>query len=216
MKLPWRNWYHLMASTFGQWLPGDDRGFRTRHHREHVEGDYKSPPPERKYEARHAHVKKSMKRPTVWLPEAAREKACREIAGALKQYGIEFIDLCVTATHLHLMARFDSSSEVADMEGNPPTGVGGLSWEVLKSAVESAAGWFIDDDDDVNHPAPHALHSPPPRPAGRLAPPVFAPGEARGSGAVSRRIVGQARQGRAGSGSVACDSHRAVHPRTCG
>lgn len=41
---PWNDWYHIMCHTYGTWLPGDPRGFRTRHHREHVEGDYKSPP----------------------------------------------------------------------------------------------------------------------------------------------------------------------------
>ena len=38
-------WFHVTAHTYGAWLAGDARGFRTRHHREHVEGDYKHPPP---------------------------------------------------------------------------------------------------------------------------------------------------------------------------
>jgi hypothetical protein len=42
---PWNHWYHCMGNTFGTWLPGSPKGFRTRHHREHVEGDYKHPPP---------------------------------------------------------------------------------------------------------------------------------------------------------------------------
>jgi hypothetical protein len=33
-----------MGHTYGTWLPGDPKGFRTRHHREHIEGDYKKPP----------------------------------------------------------------------------------------------------------------------------------------------------------------------------
>jgi hypothetical protein len=43
-------WYHIMLTTSGDWLYGDARGFRTRHHREHVEGDYKNPPPPGIYE----------------------------------------------------------------------------------------------------------------------------------------------------------------------
>ena len=39
------SWYHVVLTTYGAWLPGDPRGFRTRHHREHVPGDYKAPPP---------------------------------------------------------------------------------------------------------------------------------------------------------------------------
>lgn len=30
-------WFHCIATTYGAWLYGDSRGFRTRHHREHVE-----------------------------------------------------------------------------------------------------------------------------------------------------------------------------------
>src|SRR3954468_9029001 len=45
-ETPWNNWYHCMGNTYGTWLPGDPRGFRTRLHREHVEGDYRNPPKE--------------------------------------------------------------------------------------------------------------------------------------------------------------------------
>ena len=45
-------WYHIIVTTYGAWLDGDARGFRTRHHREHVEGDYKSPPPRELYAER--------------------------------------------------------------------------------------------------------------------------------------------------------------------
>jgi hypothetical protein len=31
-----RRWYHIIMSTYGSWLYGDARGFRTRHHREHI------------------------------------------------------------------------------------------------------------------------------------------------------------------------------------
>jgi hypothetical protein len=36
-------WYHIIETTYGAWLYGDQRGFRTRHHREHVDGDDKRP-----------------------------------------------------------------------------------------------------------------------------------------------------------------------------
>ena len=39
-----RAWFHIVLTTYGSWLYGDERGFRTRGHREHVEGDYKRPP----------------------------------------------------------------------------------------------------------------------------------------------------------------------------
>ena len=44
MPKPEMIWRHVVISTHGNWLPGDPRGFRTRHHLEHVEGDYRNPP----------------------------------------------------------------------------------------------------------------------------------------------------------------------------
>jgi hypothetical protein len=46
------SWIHFVETVYGAWLYGDARGFRTRHHREHVEGDYKNPPPAGMYDAR--------------------------------------------------------------------------------------------------------------------------------------------------------------------
>src|SRR4029079_6566514 len=42
---PWNAWYHVTNHVCGSWVRGDPRGWRSRHHREHVDGDYKNPPP---------------------------------------------------------------------------------------------------------------------------------------------------------------------------
>ena len=39
MPRPWNNWFHCMTSAYGQWLPGDPKGWRERNHRKHIEGD---------------------------------------------------------------------------------------------------------------------------------------------------------------------------------
>ena len=39
----WNGWYHCTCNTYGTWLRGDPRGWRTRHDRERVEGDYRHP-----------------------------------------------------------------------------------------------------------------------------------------------------------------------------
>jgi len=36
-------WFHIILIAYAEWLNGDRLGFRTHHHREHVEGDYKNP-----------------------------------------------------------------------------------------------------------------------------------------------------------------------------
>jgi len=48
---PWRNWYHCTVGTYASWLPGDPRGWRERDHHEHVDGDYKNPPPPTNFNA---------------------------------------------------------------------------------------------------------------------------------------------------------------------
>jgi hypothetical protein len=43
-------WRHIVCNTKCSWLPGDDRGFRSREHRIHSSGDYKNPPPKNEHE----------------------------------------------------------------------------------------------------------------------------------------------------------------------
>jgi len=95
-----------MANTFGTWLPGDPRGFRTRHHREHVEGDYKSPPPTGKYDQRHEQSKRSLSRPPVTLSKPARQAALTAVVEAFAFHKIEMLCAAVAREHLHLLARF--------------------------------------------------------------------------------------------------------------
>jgi len=66
--LPWRNWYHCMGNTYGTWLPGDPKGFRTRHHDAHVEGDYRFPPPPGYYDALFERSHDLMPRDAVFIP----------------------------------------------------------------------------------------------------------------------------------------------------
>jgi hypothetical protein len=105
--LAWNDWYHCMGNTYGTWLPGDRRGFRTRWHREHVEGDYKNPPPAGKYKKRYERAKKSMKREPVYLTDrSSRMSACTEMIASLRRHNIEVIALSADRVHFHLLARF--------------------------------------------------------------------------------------------------------------
>ena len=99
-------WFHVMANTFGTWLPGDPHGWRSRWHREHVEGDYKNPPKD-SYRKRHEHAKRSMKRDAVVLSEDARGVAVDAIVYALRDvHGLEVLAVSVGGMHLHVLARF--------------------------------------------------------------------------------------------------------------
>ncbi|MEX0654502.1 MAG: hypothetical protein WDZ31_12195 [Phycisphaeraceae bacterium] len=107
MSRAWNNWYHCMGNTYGTWLPGDGRGFRTRHHREHVEGDYKFPPPPGMYDELFERSKRVMKRPAVFFPRELRAEVCRLLADTLRDdYQVEVVELSVGGIHFHLLARF--------------------------------------------------------------------------------------------------------------
>jgi len=108
----WNGWYHCISSTYGAWLPGDPRGFRTRGHREHVEGDYKSPPAAGMYEQRHEAAKGRMKRKAVVLSGEAQRVVVEEVRDSLTRHGAEVIAVSVSATHMHVLARFP-------LEGKP-------------------------------------------------------------------------------------------------
>jgi hypothetical protein len=103
---PWRNWYHCMGNTYGTWLPGDSRGFRARHHREHVEGDYKFPPPPGVYDAWLARSRHLMPRGAVVIPRELRPIVCQALGEAIAFYGVQIVQLSLGGMHWHLLARF--------------------------------------------------------------------------------------------------------------
>ncbi len=112
---PNRRWYHCVLTTYGAWLPGDPRGFRTRHHREHVEGDYKHPPPPGTYDARHQRSEQLQRFPAVTLATAERALLGRECVRQCQTGGIEVIALAVAGQHVHLQFQCDPQQVIATL-----------------------------------------------------------------------------------------------------
>jgi len=102
---PWNDWYHVCGNTYGTWLKGDPRGFRTRKHREHVDGDYRNPPPEEKYTKLHEQSQSQMKRSAVWLAPPAQLLACQIMAESLSRDDCEPIAIAVDSHHFHALVR---------------------------------------------------------------------------------------------------------------
>ncbi len=100
-----RSWHHAILTTYGAWLPGDARGFRTRQHREHIEGDYKSPPPAGKYARRERRSQQLLTQDPVvvaakmWRPigESLQEKIAR--------LGGWVLCLAVSGQHVHMLVK---------------------------------------------------------------------------------------------------------------
>lgn len=128
---PWNDWYHINGNTYGTWLRGDPRGWRARHHREHVEGDYKNPPPPGTYDRLHASSKRLMakaNRVPVRLSTQARRVACQTMVESLLAHGVELVAISVDDHHYHLLARFTKARPLAHVahgcEPPKPTGHG--------------------------------------------------------------------------------------------
>lgn len=115
----WNGWYHINGNTYGTWIRGDDRGWRSRHHREHVEGDYRNPPPIEAYAAQREASRRLMSAP-VRLVFAARRRAVDEIVGSLVHQGIQVIACCVDDHHYHILAKFMLPSTAGKPTGSNP------------------------------------------------------------------------------------------------
>ena len=101
---PW-TWFHVVLTTYGAWLPGDPRGFRTRHHRKHVEGDYVNPPPIGKHAIRLERSRKLIKQTPVRLSPAWRSQVGASLIERLLVLGAPILIVAVSTQHVHVLAK---------------------------------------------------------------------------------------------------------------
>jgi hypothetical protein len=117
-----------MANTYGSWLRGDPRGYRERHHRRHIDGDYRHPPEKGTYKRILRRSQDSMKRDPVRLEREVRKVALRAFVDCLVGDGVVVLVACLGATHLHVLAQF---------KDNPPRQrVGWAKFEATKKVKE--------------------------------------------------------------------------------
>ncbi|HEX5271621.1 MAG TPA: hypothetical protein VFW33_14085 [Gemmataceae bacterium] len=98
-------WSHVIVTVYGAWLDGDLRGFRTRHHREHVEGDYKAPPPPERYAERRRRSEESLKNPPVSLPPAWRSVIGGALVDRFRQLKGFVLVAAMGRQHGHLLVK---------------------------------------------------------------------------------------------------------------
>ncbi|HEX4128490.1 MAG TPA: hypothetical protein VHZ24_00505 [Pirellulales bacterium] len=100
-----RAWYHVILTTYGAWLYGDPRGFRTRHHRERVEGDDKHPPPPGIYARRARRSRELLKQPPVVIPFALRALVGQSLRHERTRLGAWVLVIAVGGQHVHLLVK---------------------------------------------------------------------------------------------------------------
>ncbi len=101
----WNGWYHVTSSTYGTWLPGDPRGWRSKGHKKHVDGDYRNPPPAGADPGLLEYCRGNLKDPPVRLTPPQRRAAGEAIVQRLLELGTEPIVMSVDGIHLHVLLR---------------------------------------------------------------------------------------------------------------
>lgn len=110
-------WIHFITTTYGAWLPGDPRGFRTRHHREHVEGDYKNPPPAGAHAGKLHRSLQLLKQPPVRLSKVWRPRIGAWVRKRIVMQDAFVLCLAVSAQHLHVLTKLRMSVKTRDVMG---------------------------------------------------------------------------------------------------
>lgn len=101
-------WVHLIWNTLGSWLPGDERGFRSRRHRVHSSGDYKNRP----RAGEHAGLKRWVEaraRPGVWIPIGLRGVVVRSVLTTCEAMRVKAIACTCGSNHVHLLAKLPTT-----------------------------------------------------------------------------------------------------------
>jgi len=100
-----RQWFHVVISTYGSWLPGDPRGFRALHHRVHVDGDYRDPPPADSFIELRENAQRIMKFPPRKLSVAERAIVGKSCVEKLAEIDGFLFCLAAATTHVHLLVK---------------------------------------------------------------------------------------------------------------
>ena len=98
-------WFHCTSHTYGAWLYGEARGFRTRHHREHIIGDYKNRTPRGMYDDKLARSRELLKQDSVSLAKEWRKIIGAAVRDKITELGAQLLCISMSGTHVHLMAK---------------------------------------------------------------------------------------------------------------
>ena len=102
MPQPGLRWHLVTINTFGTWLHGSPRGFRSRRHRIHSAGDYRSPPPPGEH-AGLFRYRKERSRPPVTLTHALKPIVAIALRRWLIDAGYRVLAVSVCFDHAHLL-----------------------------------------------------------------------------------------------------------------
>jgi hypothetical protein len=144
-------WRHVIISTVNSWLPGDPRGFRSRHHKVHSSGDYKNPPPRGEHEELF-HYSKEISADPVVIPRDQRRTAGRAILHKLQKLNYRVLALAVAGMHAHVLVELpDNLLLIRHIIGQCKTVSSHAIRDRVPGRVWGAGGGFKPVDDEKHH-----------------------------------------------------------------
>jgi hypothetical protein len=105
---------HAICHYYRQWLPGDERGWRSVNHKRHSTGDYKNPPPHAEHAGLRNWIRSHQAHTPVTLSPAEYPVVGSAFILKLDQIGGRVRCLACGPTHIHLL--YDSMAADAKEE----------------------------------------------------------------------------------------------------
>ncbi len=94
---------HGICHFHGLWIPGDERGWRSRRHKRHSSGNYANPPPPEEHVGLRRYVRKRMAGPPVNLSMGECKVLGEAFITKLRKMSSDVYVLACGFTHLHVL-----------------------------------------------------------------------------------------------------------------
>lgn len=150
MPLPGLRWRHVVISTLHSWLPGDERGFRSKDRKIHSGGDYRNPPPLGEH-AGLLRYSRSISGDPVVIPQSHRPIVGRAILAKLRKLGFRAVALAVAGMHAHLLVELpDEVKRIKQLIGQCKTVSSHAIRDALPGRVWGHDGGYKPVDDTAH------------------------------------------------------------------
>jgi REP element-mobilizing transposase RayT len=98
---PGLRWFHITWSTVNAWLPGDERGFRSKDHKIHSSGDHRNPPPNQEHAGLRKYWQQRAGKP-ILIPSELRAIIGKAVLAKLLALGYRVLAISVGGRHVHV------------------------------------------------------------------------------------------------------------------
>ena len=145
MPVPGLSWFHVVISTYNSWLPGDPRGFRTRHHRIHSSGDYHKPPPAGEHHGLYLYSQSLVGRTAaIEIPPPVRATIGQALIATLARRELRILAVAVGGHHAHMLLELPPSYETRrDLIGQGKRASSHAARRALPGRVWGSGGKFV-------------------------------------------------------------------------